>query len=117
MENQIIKKVRGRPPTYLTKEEKKQAKARNTAKYRAKKRDEKQNVNKNRPSKYSTEEERKDTIKNSKTKYMLNKEWYCDICNTGLNYTLAGKHCHLKTKKHMFNKIENNIMEKLRHNT
>ena len=29
---------------------------------------------------------------------MLGKEWYCDICNTGINYTLAGKHCHLKTK-------------------
>ena len=32
---------------------------------------------------------------------MLGKEWYCDICNTGINYTLAGKHCHLKTKKHI----------------
>ena len=42
-----------------------------------------------------TDEERKKT----KTKCMLGKEWYCDICNTGINYTLAGKHCHLKTKK------------------
>jgi len=41
-----------------------------------------------------TDEQRK----NNKTQYMLNKEWYCDICKTGRNYTLAGKHCHLKTK-------------------
>ena len=32
---------------------------------------------------------------------MLEKEWYCEICNTGINYTLAGKHCHMKTKKHI----------------
>ena len=36
---------------------------------------------------------------NHKTTYMLNKEWYCDICRTGRNYSLAGKSCHLKTKK------------------
>ena len=30
---------------------------------------------------------------------MLNTEWFCDICNTGRDYTLAGKHSHLKTKK------------------
>ena len=54
-----------------------------------------------RPPVYSTEE-RKEAIKNSKTNYMLNKG-YCDICNTGRNYTLAGKHCHLKTKKHRVN--------------
>ena len=29
---------------------------------------------------------------------MLEKEWYFEICNTGINYTLAGKHCHMKTK-------------------
>ena len=55
-----------------------------------------------RPQVYSTEE-RKEAVKNSKTNYMLNKGWYCDICNTGRNYTLAGKHCHLKTKKHRVN--------------
>ena len=43
-----------------------------------------------------TDEERK----NNKTKYMLEREWYCDICKTGRNYTLAGKHCHMKSKKH-----------------
>ena len=46
-----------------------------------------------------TDEERK----NNKTAYMLEKEWYCNICNTGINYTLAGKHCHMKTKKHIKN--------------
>ena len=45
----------------------------------------------------------KEEIKNHKTTYMLNREWYCDICKTGINYTLAGKFCHLKTKKHIKN--------------
>ena len=56
-----------------------------------------------RPQKYSTEEERKDAIKQQKSKYMLKKEWYCDICKNGKNYTLAGKSCHLKTRKHVNN--------------
>ena len=38
---------------------------------------------------------------------MLHKEWYCDICNTGRNYTLAGKTCHIKTYKHQKNDFEN----------
>ena len=42
-----------------------------------------------------------DERKNHKTAYMLNKEWYCIICNNDKNYTLAGKSCHLKTKKHI----------------
>ena len=46
-----------------------------------------------------TDEQR---IKN-KTTYMLNRPWYCDICKTGRNYTLAGKHCHLNTVKHKLN--------------
>ena len=41
--------------------------------------------------------------KKNRTAYMLNKEWYCDICKTGKNYTLAGTRSHLKTKKHMKN--------------
>ena len=65
-----------------------------------------------RPPKYSTEEERKDAIKNSKTKYMLNKEWYRHVCNNDINYSLAGKFCHLKTIKHRKNTIYNNIMNK-----
>ena len=48
-----------------------------------------------------TAEERK----NHKTTYMLNREWYCDICRTGRNYTLAGKFCHLNTKKHIYNHL------------
>ena len=60
-----------------------------------------QHVNKRsrgRPKVFTSEE-----LKRHKTLCMLNKEWYCDICNTGRNYTLAGKWCHLKTKKHAKN--------------
>jgi len=56
-----------------------------------------------RPKVYFTEEDRKEALKKSKTKYMLNKEWYCDVCKNGINYTLAGKWCHLKTKRHKKN--------------
>ena len=69
---------------------------------------ENQNVKRGRGRpKVFTAEERK----NHKTTYMLNKEWYCDICKTGRNYTLAGKSCHLKTKKHIKNVHEINIKE------
>ena len=53
---------------------------------------------------YHTDEERKEALKRSKTKYMKNKEWYCEICNNGINYKLNGKWSHLKTKKHSDNK-------------
>ena len=56
-----------------------------------------------RPKVYFTEEDRKEALKKSKTKYMLNKEWYCDVCKNRINYTLAGKWCHLKTKRHKKN--------------
>ena len=46
-----------------------------------------------------TDTERKDR----RTTYMLNKEWYCYVCNTGKNYTLSGKHCHQKSIKHSKN--------------
>ena len=71
---------------------------------------ENQNVKRGRgrPKKYSTEEER---IKN-KTTYMLNRPWYCEICKTGRNYTLPGKHCHLNTIKHRLNN-EINDMKKI----
>jgi len=59
-----------------------------------------------RPRVFTNEE-----IKNHKSAYMLNKEWYCDICKTGRNYTLAGKSCHLKTKKHIKNVHEINMKE------
>ena len=61
-----------------------------------------------RPKKYSTEEEKKEAVKQQKSKYMLKKEWYCDVCKNGLNYTLAGKWCHLNTKMHKKNANENN---------
>ena len=51
-------------------------------------------------------------IKN-KTTYMLNREWYCVICNTGRNYKLAGKHCHLKSKKHQNNVNKINMMHQI----
>ena len=41
--------------------------------------------------------------KRNKTKHMLNKDWYCDICRNGKNYSLAGKFGHLKIKKHKKN--------------
>ena len=69
MENQNVKRGRGRPVIY-------------------------------------NDEERKKAITKSKTKYMLKKEWYCDVCKTGINYTLAGKWCHMKTKKHQKNIIQ-----------
>ena len=47
-----------------------------------------------------------DEIKKHKTDYMLNKEWYCDVCQNGKNYTLAGKSCHLLTNKHSVNSFE-----------
>ena len=69
---------------------------------------ENQNVKKGRgrPRKL-TDEERK----NNKTKYMLNKEWYCDICKTGRNCTLAGKSCHLNTQLHAKNIINCKIAD------
>ena len=76
---------------------------------------ENQNVKRGRgrPPKYSTEEEKKEAIKKQKSKYMLDKEWYCNICNTGRNYTLAGKWCHLNTNKHRRNTITINLRENL----
>ena len=47
--------------------------------------------------------DRKEAIRRSKSKYMLNKEWFCPICNTGRNYTLAGKWGHINTKMHQKN--------------
>ena len=43
-----------------------------------------------------TDEQRKQ----NKTRYQLTKEWICPICQPPKNYTLGGKHCHKKTKKH-----------------
>ena len=35
-----------------------------------------------------------------KNKLMREKEWFCDICKNGNNYTLSGKWTHLKSQKH-----------------
>ena len=58
-----------------------------------------------RPILHQTDEQRKNAIKKSKTKYMLNKPWFCDICQNDKNYTLAGKGSHIKTKLHINNCI------------
>ena len=60
-------------------------------------------IGQGRPKIYFTEEDRKEAFKKSKTKYMLNKEWYCNVCKNGINYTLAGKWCHLNKKIHKKN--------------
>ena len=56
-----------------------------------------------RPKIYNNDIDRKEAIKKSKSKYMLTKQWYCHICDNGLNYKLAGKWCHLNTKLHKRN--------------
>ena len=57
-----------------------------------------------RKLKYDNDEDRKQAIRESKTRYMLNKSWICEACDH--DYTLAGKHIHMKTKKHIFNSIK-----------
>ena len=42
-----------------------------------------------------------------RTRYMLTKPWICTCCNNH-NYSMAGKHSHLKTKKHKRNYIRAN---------
>jgi len=56
-----------------------------------------------RNKKYDNEEDRQNAIKESKTRYMLNKSWICDACQH--DYTLAGKHSHMRTKKHIKNTV------------
>ena len=63
-------------------------------------------IQRGRPRFYTDEERRQ-----KKTDYMLHKPWYCDICNNGNDYTLAGKHCHLKTKKHHRNSLAYNLQK------
>ena len=33
-----------------------------------------------------------------KTNYMTTKSWFCDVCNNGIDYSLAGKSQHRYTK-------------------
>ena len=58
---------------------------------------------KGRPRKYETKEKAKEAFRIYKNNYMVNKEWYCEVCNNGKNYTLAGKTLHNRTKKHQRN--------------
>lgn len=54
---------------------------------------------------------RKLRIARKKTYYMMNTEWYCKLCDNGHNYSLAGKHSHLKTKMHLISELKNKIVE------
>ena len=51
-----------------------------------------------RPRFYTEEERRR-----NKNDYMVHKQWFCNICNNNKDYKLAGKHTHLRTKKHYKN--------------
>ena len=42
-------------------------------------------------------------IKRHRNDYMLTKTWYCDICNTGIDYKMSGKTNHRRTKMHKKN--------------
>jgi len=54
---------------------------------------------------YATEEERMKALRASRYEYQKNKEWYCDICKNGKNYTDGGKTSHQKTKKYLQNTL------------
>ena len=59
-----------------------------------------------RPRVFSDEER-----KNHKTNYMLNKEWYCYVCNNNKNYSMAGKTLHERTRQHKKNFISDNMQK------
>lgn len=101
-----MKRGRGRPKKYLTDEDRKRAiKESKLLKQEVKR-------GRGRPPKYSTEEDRKRAINEYKTAYMLNREWFCDVCNNQKNYTLAGKWSHIKTNKHQNNSYKGIKMKK-----
>ena len=50
-----------------------------------------------------SDDERIEHRRASKTKYMVNKSWFCDVCNNNKDYKLAGKWTHMKSKKHINN--------------
>ena len=52
---------------------------------------------------YKTEEERLAALRAARNKYQKNKEWYCDVCKNGKNYTNGGRTKHEQTKKHQKN--------------
>ena len=61
---------------------------------------------------YATEEERMKSLRASRNKYQKNKEWYCDICKNGKNYTNGGRTSHEKTQKHQRNLLSSNYHPK-----
>ena len=61
---------------------------------------------------YKTEEERLAALRASRNKYQKNKEWYCDVCKNGKNYTNGGRTKHEQTKKHQRNLLDGNYHPK-----
>ena len=51
--------------------------------------------------------------RHNKTAYKLGKEWYCQICMDGIDYSLAGKTLHCRTNKHRRNKDAKIIMRRI----
>ena len=62
-----------------------------------------------RPFVYKTEEERKEARKRTLARCMRETPWYCSVCQR--EYTLGGKHMHLKTAKHSRNCREKPLIE------
>ena len=58
---------------------------------------------------YKTEEESIEAIRRKHAKLMRETKWYCDVCQR--EYTLRGKHMHLKTNKHFKNYYNQPIIE------
>ena len=58
---------------------------------------------------YQTEEERKAARRRNQAKLLRETKWYCDICQR--EYTLGGKHMHLKTAKHSRNFYNKPLIE------
>ena len=52
--------------------------------------------------------------KQNRTNWMLNSEWYCDICDNGINYRYTGKSNHLKTQLHQRRVEKINLQNKIK---
>ena len=64
---------------------------------------------------YKTEE-RLAALRASRNKYQKNKEWYCDVCKNGKNYTFRGRTKHEQTQKHQRNLLGGNYHPKFINN-
>ena len=104
MENQIIKKVRGRPPKYSTDEEREEARewqcliCNNDYNYSL--------------SGRSNHLKTKKHIRNFNELEYRKKDWYCLICNNDHNYSPSGRYNHLKTKKHIRNSNTSTLLKR-----